>query len=175
MPLRYFFIGKDGAGIGKIFIGVDVVPGGHLYISLGMAETATDSTALLLSSPLHYFSLKHKICHRFCVLDNFLNSELAAYLPVEPIEYINLLVGFLLEIRYFVGTNLIHDTFTQHSQNLIRWNTKEDTLQRGTVLFWELQSGASSAAKHGGAYFSAVYGSIEDPVAAPGHCKPQVC
>ena len=37
-----------------------------------------------------------------------------------------------------------------------------------------LQSGASSLAKHGGAYFSAVYGSIEDPVAAPGHCKPQV-
>ena len=38
-----------------------------------------------------------------------------------------------------------------------------------------LPSGASSLAKHGGAYFSAVYGSIEDPVAAPGHCKPQVC
>ena len=31
-----------------------------------------------------------------------------------------------------------------------------------------LQSGASSQAKHGGAYFSAVYGSIEDPLAAPG-------
>ena len=38
-----------------------------------------------------------------------------------------------------------------------------------------VQSGASSLAKHGGAYFSAVYGSIEDPVAAPGPCKPQVC
>lgn len=36
---------KYGLGIGKISIGVDVVPGGHLYISLGMAETATDSTA----------------------------------------------------------------------------------------------------------------------------------
>ena len=31
-----------------------------------------------------------------------------------------------------------------------------------------VQSGASSQAKHGGAYFSAVYGSIEDPLAAPG-------
>ena len=41
-------------------------------------------------------------------------------------------------------------------------------------LSGDLQSGASSLAKHGGAYFSAVYGSIEDPVAAPGHCKPQV-
>ena len=37
-----------------------------------------------------------------------------------------------------------------------------------------VQSGASSLAKHGGAYFSVVYGSIEDLVAAPGHCKPQV-
>ena len=31
-----------------------------------------------------------------------------------------------------------------------------------------LQSGASSQAKHGGAYFSAVFGSIKDPLAAPG-------
>ena len=31
-----------------------------------------------------------------------------------------------------------------------------------------VQSGASSQAKHGGAYFSAVYGSIDDPLAAPG-------
>ena len=35
----------------------------------------------------------------------------------------------------------------------------------------EVQSGASSRAKHGGAYFSAVYGSIEDPMAAPGPCE----
>ena len=35
----------------------------------------------------------------------------------------------------------------------------------------QLQSGASSQAKHGGAYFSAVYGSIEDPMAAPGPCE----
>ena len=32
----------------------------------------------------------------------------------------------------------------------------------------KIQSGASSQAKHGGAYFLAVYGSIEDPLAAPG-------
>ena len=31
-----------------------------------------------------------------------------------------------------------------------------------------VQSGASSQAKHGGAYFSAVRGSIEDPIAVPG-------
>ena len=45
----------------------------------------------------------------------------------------------------------------------------------------KVQSGASSRAKHGGAYFSAVYGSIEDPMAAPGpyenlsrHCS-RIC
>ena len=32
----------------------------------------------------------------------------------------------------------------------------------------QLQFGASSPAKHDGAYFSAVYGSIKDPMAAPG-------
>ena len=30
-----------------------------------------------------------------------------------------------------------------------------------------IQSGASSLAKHGGAYFSAVSGSIKDPIAVP--------
>ena len=37
----------------------------------------------------------------------------------------------------------------------------------------KLQSGASSLAKHGGAYFSAVYGSIQDPIAAPGPYENQ--
>ena len=32
----------------------------------------------------------------------------------------------------------------------------------------DIQSGASSQAKHGGAYFSAVSGSIKDPIAVPG-------
>ena len=36
-----------------------------------------------------------------------------------------------------------------------------------------LQSGRSSLAKHGGAYFSAVYGSIEDPIAVPGPYENQ--
>ena len=47
--------------------------------------------------------------------------------------------------------------------------------QKSSSCLPPLQSGASSLAKHGVAYFSAVYGSIEDPVAAPGPCKPQVC
>ena len=36
-----------------------------------------------------------------------------------------------------------------------------------------LQSGRSSLAKHGGAYFSAVNGSIKDPIAAPGPYENQ--
>ena len=35
------------------------------------------------------------------------------------------------------------------------------------MMYSQIQSGASSRAKHGGAYFSGVYGSIEDPMAAP--------
>ena len=38
----------------------------------------------------------------------------------------------------------------------------------GKMEISNLQSGASSLAKHGGAYFSAVYGSIQVPIAAPG-------
>ena len=37
-----------------------------------------------------------------------------------------------------------------------------------------IQSGASSLAKHGGAYFSAIYGYIQDPIAAPGLFDIQV-
>ena len=36
------------------------------------------------------------------------------------------------------------------------------------TLWSQIQSGASSRAKHGGAYFSAVRGSIEDPIAVAG-------
>ena len=53
------------------------------------------------------------------------------------------------------------------------WKNKKEKseIQKGKL---QIQSGASSPAKHGVPYFSAVYGSIEDPVAAPGPCKPQV-
>ena len=37
-----------------------------------------------------------------------------------------------------------------------------------TMIPLMVQSGASSQAKHGGAYFSAVSGSIKDPIAVPG-------
>ena len=35
----------------------------------------------------------------------------------------------------------------------------------------QVQSGASSQAKNGGAYFSDVAGSIQDPIAVPGPCE----
>ena len=44
----------------------------------------------------------------------------------------------------------------------------------GVQRLMTLQSGASSLAKQGGAYFSAVYGSIEDLIVAPGLCNIQV-
>ena len=39
----------------------------------------------------------------------------------------------------------------------------------------DLQSGRSSLAKHGGAYFLAVYGFMKDPIAAPGPYENQEC
>ena len=39
------------------------------------------------------------------------------------------------------------------------------------VITTPLQSGASSRAKIGGAYFSDVTGSIQDPIAVPGPCE----
>ena len=38
-----------------------------------------------------------------------------------------------------------------------------------------VQSGASSQAKNGGAYFSDVTGSIHDPIAVPGLCEVTEC
>ena len=38
-------------------------------------------------------------------------------------------------------------------------------------FFPQIQSGASSHAKNGGAYFSNITGSIQDPIAVPGPCE----
>ena len=42
-------------------------------------------------------------------------------------------------------------------------------------LFAPVQSGRSGLAKHGGAYFSAVYGFMKDPIDAPGLYENQEC
>ena len=39
----------------------------------------------------------------------------------------------------------------------------------------QVQSGRCSLAKHGDAYFSAICGSIQDPIAAPGLYENQEC
>ena len=47
-------------------------------------------------------------------------------------------------------------------------------LTRSTFFLYKILFGASCPAKHGDAYFSAVYGSIQDPIAAPGLFDIQV-
>ena len=53
---------------------------------------------------------------------------------------------------------------------LLRANTTANTLLSKAV-----QSSRCSLAKHGGAYFSAVYGFMKDPIAAPGPFEIQEC
>ena len=60
---------------------------------------------------------------------------------------------------------------TYYIQSLSRFIV---TVQITAIKVSVVQSGASSLAKHGGAYFSAVYGSIQDPIAAPGPYENQV-
>ena len=50
---------------------------------------------------------------------------------------------------------------------MIREHNFQDQLHN----FQDLQSGAFSQAKIGGAYFSDVTGSIQDPIAVPGPCE----
>ena len=44
-----------------------------------------------------------------------------------------------------------------------------------SLLLKNIQSGASSRAKIGGAYLSGVTGSIQDPIAVPGPCEVTEC
>ena len=44
-----------------------------------------------------------------------------------------------------------------------------------SYIVQDVQSGRSSLAKHGGAYFLAVYGFMKDPIAAPGPYENQEC
>ena len=50
-----------------------------------------------------------------------------------------------------------------------------DMLRHLIMVLRVIQSGASSCAKHGGAYFSAVRGSVKDPIAVPGRDEVQEC
>ena len=45
--------------------------------------------------------------------------------------------------------------------------------KNGVTIFKYVLSGTSCPAKHGYAYFSAVYGPIKDPIAAPGPYENQ--
>ena len=49
------------------------------------------------------------------------------------------------------------------------------SLYQTKTNFTYIQSGASSRAKNGDAYFSDVTGSIQDPIAVPGPCEVTEC
>ena len=78
------------------------------------------------------------------------------------------------------STNYFYIAFYTHTAS-----SPQKTFPRGFVqkqVTWIsqqkiqcLQSGRSSLAKHGGAYFSAVYGFMKDPIAAPGPYENQEC
>ena len=53
--------------------------------------------------------------------------------------------------------------------------TYPSTSLRNHDMTKKVQSGRSGLAKHGGAYFSAVYGFTKDPIAAPGPYENQEC
>ena len=59
---------------------------------------------------------------------------------------------------------------------LIRMNVRIYSYQQNyTNEYQDIQSGRCSPAKHGDAYFSAICGSIQDPIAAPGLYENQEC
>ena len=58
-----------------------------------------------------------------------------------------------------------------HPPNIYHIFTCQRNIEAQTFYIQELQSGASSRAKIGGAYFSDVTGSIQDPIAVPGPCE----
>ena len=59
--------------------------------------------------------------------------------------------------------------FSPYNVNFpVRWANNPKYSQK---LLMHIQSGASSRAKIGGAYFSDVTGSIQDPIAVPGPCE----
>ena len=67
------------------------------------------------------------------------------------------------------------EKLTQFSQKSLKAGKDFGQMYRVTRKNRYIQSGRSSLAKHGGAYFSAVYGFMKDPIAAPGPYENQEC
>ena len=65
------------------------------------------------------------------------------------------------------------EKLTQFSQKSLKAGKDFGQMYRVTQKNRYIQSGRSSLAKHGGAYFSAVNGSIQDLIAAPGPYENQ--
>ena len=82
----------------------------------------------------------------------------------------------------WVGLRWIGDNIMERSMHLKSDGNKDlaggkDNVERSIEMRFcricspNIQSGASSRAKIGGAYFSDVTGSIQDPIAVPGPCE----
>ena len=97
-------------------------------------------------------------------------------------------------ITFAVTSNWLWDSFVSIAKDaltILRPSLTQFIWQKEqlwTVLLWKIlqrskwhmefvdvQSGRSSLAKHGGAYFSAVYGFMKDPIAVPGLYENQEC
>ena len=71
---------------------------------------------------------------------------------------------------------MLQASLPECSQEAYRGFTGSHTTLINTLSFSQfLQSGRCSRAKHGDAYFSAICGSIQDPIAAPGLYENQEC
>ena len=72
-------------------------------------------------------------------------------------------------------TGEVHTRYTGTWQIQIYTLTQIQKYKTRVSFHLKVQSGASCLAKHGGAYFLAVYGFIKDPIAAPGPYENQEC
>ena len=78
-----------------------------------------------------------------------------------------------MEFSFSSGVNMVLMVFMSSGEKYISLFRIQimKYLSQYIPLIAELQSGASSRAKIGGAYFSDVTGSIQDPIAVPGPCE----
>ena len=76
-------------------------------------------------------------------------------------EHLSICICFLLYLNFI----LLYLYLSEVCISLLETSLGRAPYRRASRF---VQSGASSQAKHGGAYFSAVSGSIKDPIAVPG-------
>ena len=171
------------------------------YFSFCILHFAFPHFVILNFSSVYSFILHFAFCISTLIILNF--SSVCSFIPSlihPPMSNMRLVIEKLKTqtqafplLVFFIGnlfSGKLNQTLFRSGWKIKKRNGRKSLLDGSdfqlnqtskglSIISWALwlhvQSGASSPAKHGGAYFSAVYGSIEDPVAAPGHCKSQVC